>query len=64
MQFIHTCTVKIKIILKKLFLINTERSVHHQLLYVQPVLFLLFIIKGCSIDTILYDFISILFIVN
>ena len=52
--------MKIKRILKKLFLINTERFIHHhQILYVLPVLFLLSIIKGCSIDTIVYDFISV-----
>ena len=32
---------------------------HHQLIYVHPVLFLLSIFKGDSIDTILHDFISV-----
>ena len=49
--------MKIKKILK---LINTECFIHHhQLLYVHSVLFLLSIIKGCSINTIVYDFISV-----
>ena len=52
--------MKTKRIIKQDFFINTERFIHyHQLLYVYLVLFLLSIIKGCSIDTIVYDFISV-----
>ena len=52
--------MKIKRILKQLFLINTERFIHHhQLPYVHPVLFLFSIIKDCANDTIVHDFISV-----
>ena len=52
--------MKIKRILKQLFLINTERFIHHhQLPYVHPALFLFSIIKDCANDTIVHDFISV-----
>ena len=51
--------MKIKRILKQAIFHQYLAFIHHhQLLYVHPVLLLLLIIKGCSIDIILYDFIS------